>query len=245
MYEEHALVKSPPTEASLWRYMDLPKFISILEHHALFFVRSDKLGDPFEGSFSKLNKTLRPIIYKEQRLPEAELNKAFQFMKEFRRFTLINCWHESDIESEAMWRLYSRGRDGIVIRTSFGRLRDSLKCDESVYIGRVNYVDYRTNFTNERNLLAQYLDKRKSFEHEREVRAIMTPTPPGEEPLNLREDICDVGVNVDVDIDLLIQEVVIDARADDWFLELIRRIAITYGVDAPISRSLLAEPPTW
>lgn len=245
MYEEHALVKSPPTEAILWRYMDLPKFMSILENHALFFVRSDKLGDPFEGSFSKLNQALRPIIYKDMQLPEAELNKVFLFMKEFRGFTLINCWHESDIESEAMWRLYSRGHYGIAIRTSFGRLRDSLKCDESVYIGRVNYVDYSTNFTIEGNSLGPYLDKRKSFEHEREVRAIMTPELPGEGPLNLREDICDVGVNIDVDIHLLIHEVVIDSRADDWFLELIRRIAITYGVDASISRSLLAEPPSW
>ncbi|AKG54004.1 hypothetical protein DGWBC_1359 [Dehalogenimonas sp. WBC-2] len=33
---------------------------------ALFFIRSDKLGDTFEGSFSKANMMLRPQIYSGQ-----------------------------------------------------------------------------------------------------------------------------------------------------------------------------------
>ena len=38
-------------------------------------------------------------------------------MKSLIRFTLINCWHEHDVESEAMWRLYSSSGDGVAVRT--------------------------------------------------------------------------------------------------------------------------------
>lgn len=34
----------------LWRYMDLAKFLALLEDRALYFARADKLGDPFEGA---------------------------------------------------------------------------------------------------------------------------------------------------------------------------------------------------
>ena len=45
----------PPSDAILWRYMDFTKFVALLEMRALFFARSDKLNDPFEGSLPKRN----------------------------------------------------------------------------------------------------------------------------------------------------------------------------------------------
>lgn len=244
MYKEHALFDPPPTEATLWRYMDLSKFISLLEARALFFARADKLGDPFEGSYAKSNQALRPIIYKDQ-IPPERLAAMSSFYRESRRFTLINCWHENDSESEAMWRLYSREREGIAIKTTFQRLRDSFTTDETIFIGKVNYVDYQTHFTREDNTMGAYLDKRKSFEHEREVRAVVQNFPSRDGALDLSTDICDVGISFEIDIDLLVLEVVIDARADDWFLELIAAIAARYDLNAPVTRSVLAEEPSF
>ena len=43
------------TDASAWRYLDLPKYLSMLDSQALFFCRLDKLGDPFEGSLPRAN----------------------------------------------------------------------------------------------------------------------------------------------------------------------------------------------
>ena len=172
MYEEHPLFIPPPNEATLWRYLDLHKFIAMLETRALFFARADKLGDPFEGSYSRMNQALRPIIYEGQ-IPEQTLRDMSVFTKELRRFTLINCWHESGAESEAMWRLYSREQDGVAIKATFESLKDSFTGSDGVFIGRVSYVDYNTDFIREDNLLGSYLHKRKSFEHEREVRAMI------------------------------------------------------------------------
>ena len=51
-------IEIPPIETKLWRYMDFAKFVSLLESRALFFVRADKLDDPFEGALSEVNKAI-------------------------------------------------------------------------------------------------------------------------------------------------------------------------------------------
>ena len=53
MYEEHPACTSPPPNAILWRYMDFMKYVSLLDRKALFFGRVDKLGDPFEGFYTR------------------------------------------------------------------------------------------------------------------------------------------------------------------------------------------------
>lgn len=40
----------PAPDAKLWRYMDLAKFLSLLESCSLFFTRLDHFQDPFEGA---------------------------------------------------------------------------------------------------------------------------------------------------------------------------------------------------
>ena len=47
-------------------------------------------------------------------------------IKDLRRFTLVNCWHENQDESDAMWKLYSGVEDGIAIKTDFQSLSKSL-----------------------------------------------------------------------------------------------------------------------
>ena len=38
---------------SLWRYMNLSKFVWMLQKKALYFCRCDLLGDPYEGYYPK------------------------------------------------------------------------------------------------------------------------------------------------------------------------------------------------
>jgi hypothetical protein len=40
----------PEPEDSLWRYMDLPKFVSLLKERALYFPAAVLFKDPFEGA---------------------------------------------------------------------------------------------------------------------------------------------------------------------------------------------------
>lgn len=244
MYEEHPAFKSPPDDAVLWRYMDFTKFVSLLDNGALFFARADKLGDPFEGSYSRMNSEMRPKLYAGE-IPEDSLQGWVHFTKEVRRYTLISCWHESLHESAAMWRLYSGEKDGIAIKSLFGSFKKSFTTRENVSIGKVSYVDYERDFIPESNFLFPFLHKRKSFEHEREVRAIVLKIPSKDDTVDISQEFFDIGKYFEVDLSLLIQEVIVAPYAPEWFLELINSVAARYNLDAPVARSSLAVNPTW
>lgn len=41
------------TSTKVWRYMDLPKFVWLLQHQELFFPNLTMLSDPHEGASTK------------------------------------------------------------------------------------------------------------------------------------------------------------------------------------------------
>ncbi len=244
MYQEHSNFQPPEDAAILWRYMDFTKFVSLLETQSLFFARADKLGDPFEGAFSKVNVALRPTLY-EGKIPATALQQFAAFVKETRRFTTVNCWHEANHESAAMWKLYSRERDGIAVKTNFKSLSRSFTCNESIFIGKVNYVDYDRTFIPEASTFFPYLHKRHSFEHEREVRAMTQDLPSHDGKIDLSQKVDTTGTYYTVNLALLVQEVIVAPYADDWFLKLVQSVTSRYGLKTAATRSRLAEPPTW
>ena len=240
MYEEHPSFRPPPEEAVLWRYMDFTKFVSLLSTDALYFARADTLGDPFEGSLTKHNRDLRPLLLQSQGLGPDKLPVALQNieagLRQAPRYSLVNCWHENTYESEAMWRIYAREKDGIAIKTTFKRLRESFVCDEAIYIGTVTYADYENTYIAESDLFTPVLHKRKSFEHEREVRAIKGNfSPPG----------IPTGAYCKVDLEALIAEVIVAPQAPTWFSDLVNSVANKYELQAPIITSSLAVSPIW
>ena len=244
MYEENAFFNSPPMDAVLGRYLDFTRFLSLMDENALFFVRADKLGDPFEGSYSRMNINIRPELYRDQ-IPERALQQMGDFIRESRRFTLVNCWHWSTYESAAMWRLYSRESDGVAIRTDFKSLSESFLGEDKIFIGTVDYVDYDTAFIPENNIFSPYLHKRKSFEPEKEVRALTQEIPRRDGISDISQDLYVVGKYQPVDLSVLISEVVVAPFAEEWFLELVTSVAARYGLQAAVAKSSLAEEPVW
>ena len=253
MYKEHPLFEPPPSDAVLWRYMDFTKFVSLLDRRALFFCRADKLGDPFEGSYTKFNVEMRPTVYMDTDIPQHALQQLFHIAKESRRFTLLSCWHWGEHESAAMWGLYSGEHDGIAVKTDFEALTNCVTTNEDIFIGKVNYIDYNTTGIPEDNLLAPYVYKRKSFEHEREVRAIIqkipsmgsSDDPSADRNIDISQDLYDVGLYVPVDLSMLVHEVLVGRLAPDWFLELTTSVTALYGLKVPVKKSSLSGEPVW
>ncbi len=247
MYKEDQRFKAPLGDAVLWQYMSFTKFVSLLARNALFFARADKLGDPFEGALSPVNVALRPLLYKDE-VPEDKRNLIGDFMKDLRRFMLVNCWHENENESDAMWKLYSNIEDGIAIKTDFQSLSGSLRGPQEVYIGRINYVDYNTTFIPENDAFQPIMYKRKSFEHEREIRALMLELPPsGSEGFIVggQPSLYEVGAYHEVDTSVLIKEALVPPHAADWLTELVQATAETFKLEAPVRKSSLAVQPVW
>ena len=249
MYKEHETFNSPRPDVVLWRYMDLIKFVSILKEQTLFFTRADKLGDPFEGAWPNPSREALQKLFKRLTHLNHHRDTALQavrnYIKMLSRFTFINCWHKSDHESAAMWKLYTKDDNGIAIKTNFDSLAKSFISSEVIHIGKISYIDYDlADIFSDQWCFGAFLCKRKSYEHEREVRAIIQIPPTADEQAGdgkrivYPQDIC-------VDLSCLIKEVIVSPYAPNWHLELIKSVAACYKLAAPVVRSALADNPTW
>ena len=173
MYKKDPNLIIPNDNMTIWRYLDFTKFVSLLDKQALFFCGADKMDDPFEGSFTKTNVSERREAIEEKFLDIVSSN-----LKMLKEFVAVNCWHINRYESAAMWKLYLKSNEGIAIRSTFGRLRDSLKDEEhKIYIGKVQYIDYEKDKIPDDTSFSPFVHKRKSFEHEKELRAIIRELP--------------------------------------------------------------------
>lgn len=250
MYKElYAFEKPSDEDIKIWRYIDFTKFVSLLDKQALFFARADRLSDSFEGSYSKANIKLRPIMYKD--ISEDSFNEMQRqltsFSKEIRRFTIMNCWHMNDYESAAMWKLYLKTDEGVAIQSTFKRLTESFlnHAEHDVHIGTVKYIDYETEWLPEGSAFYPFLHKRKSFEHERELRAIIQKFPTKGDEIDLTQEIFDIGAYINVDLYTLIEKIFVSPTAPKWFNDVVKSIVNKYNLEKEVIQSSLAEGPVY
>ena len=184
MYEAEPGLQIPKNEKiRIWRYMDLGKFLNLLENSRLHFSRLDQMADPFEGLPStpvlEWPAMFRTLIDQGELPPDTSImldqsDQAHRRMIAFNRRTVYaNCWHMNQHESEAMWKLYA-GK-GIAIQSTFNRLCDSLSKEQEhrVSIGEVAYYDFSKDWVVGAAGFGGAFAKRLSFEHEREIRAVI------------------------------------------------------------------------
>ena len=256
MQLEDVSINPTVRNTTLWRYMSFTKFVSLLTKKSLFFARADKLRDPFEGSLPRQNISRLPQTNKGK--PEKQWRQIGPFIKILGQYTLVSCWHENEYESDAMWKLYSGAEDGIAIKTDLEALSGNLIGERCVPVKKVTYVDYDTSTINPMDTLAPFIHKRKGFEHENEVRALIVEAASGqpvagaasgfatlESILENPPEPYKVGTYQEVNIPKLIREVVVTPFAADWFVELVQTAAETLKLHAPVRRSSLSVKPMW
>lgn len=250
MYKEHPVFEKPDDEnIKIWRYLDFTKFVSLLDKQSLFFTRADRLPDPFEGSYSKVNIELRPVIYKD--IPKDSfdnMQRQFQiFSKEIRKFTIISSWHMNEYESAAMWKLYLKTHEGVAVQSTFRRLTESFHNyeEDDVFIGKVKYIDYQTEWLPEGNSFYPFLHKRKSFEHERELRAIIQKFPTKDDKIDLTQEIFDVGAYIAVDLEILLEKIFVSPTAPKWFTDVVNSIMSKYNLKKEVIQSSLTGGPVY
>lgn len=244
MYKEHPVFEKPDDEnIKIWRYLDFTKLVSQLDKQTLFFIRADKLSDPFEGSYSKANIKIRPRIYKD--IPKESQEKISHVYKEIKMSMFVNCWHINEGESAAMWKLYLKSDEGVAIQSTFKRLTESFNdyLEDEVHIGKVRYIDYENEWLPEGNLFYPFLHKRKSFEHEHELRAIILSI--GDEGIDLTRESSDLGMYIPVNLDILIEKIFVSPTAPKWFNDLIISIVAKYNLKKEVIQSSLANDPVY
>jgi len=168
----------------IWRYMNLERFIEVIEKNAVYFPSARKLinSDKFEGSISlgDLNKIVNvselkgsdiSILKKQWR--DTWMNKVFEALLDL---TFISCWHLSDFESYLMWKVYGNQK-AIAIRTTVGAIVSSLgryiiagaNYPEDLWYGQIRYIDFNSEETGS-EMLGRFFYKRREFSSEAEFR---------------------------------------------------------------------------
>jgi hypothetical protein len=247
--ESNHPVFSPPADPNvkIWRYMDLSKYVSLLENAALFFPRVDSMDDPYEGATSHANKCMRSAVYNGSIPPSVFAARTAHLLWE-RQWTFINCWHMNEHESDAMWRLYARTTDAVAIQSTYARLHKVLPC--GTQLGIVKYIDYNTDWMPEGNSFYPFMHKRKSFEHERELRALIQDTPLKPDPNGSAASVFDydhanqgAGRMVSVRLQELVETIYIAPTAQTWFRDIVKGVTAKYQIDLPVEQSALDQSP--
>lgn len=249
MYKENEHLTLPERNKKIWRYMDFTKFIDLLESENIFLTRSDKFNDKFEGTYPSSNKNLRNEVY--QKMDNRDLfmkaSKGAAILTEWSRaYTFINCWHLNEHESAGMWNLYLKSNEGIAIQSTIGSLVDSLKnTPEDIRIGSVKYIDYKKDWMPEDNVFYPFFHKRKSFEHEKEVRLmyINWPTDDSGHFDFQSTPQYNFGKSVKIDVNTLIEKIYISPEAPLWFGDLTRKLVKKYNLNKDVVQSELSEVP--
>jgi hypothetical protein len=147
-------------------------------------------------------------------------------------------------ESAAMWNQY--GVSGVAVQSTYERLRDAIVDTVPIRIGCVEYRDYSKDEMRDNHVLTPFLSKRKSFEHEKELRACIwrPPFKPGESKADWIETI-DRGCHIAVELPLLVERVFVAPASPAWFTRVVKSTVQRFGFDFPVLQSRLDESPVF
>jgi hypothetical protein len=143
--------------ASLWRYLDIAKYIDIITKDRIWFQRVSELRkvDPYESTPTKYDEEKRTRVVEAKTKDELRSIVAQYILSDFVPFIdnnpdkslkffqlllvtqnitdmnaythSISCWHENQGESDAMWALYAGRNAGIAIKSSVSRVLEAFK----------------------------------------------------------------------------------------------------------------------
>lgn len=245
MREDGIPIETPDNNQKIWRYIDFSKYVDLLTTSELYFARADKLEDPYDcSSMQFLGDTYKQLSSANPWGKE----RASQVNTFERLFVYLNCWHMNDVESAALWRLYSENKyETIAIQTTFEKLDSEIKLKwdrDGISISKVKYnpenagkpidgIPGARSFSGVSFGWECIIYKRPSFAHEKELRAIIFQRVD-----KLREGILrneahlekllkerDPYIRIKITPSALIEKVYVSPLAKDWFVELVKNVS--------------------
>lgn len=237
MFEEHPALEDPRNDSlKLWRYINLEKFVSMMNNSELYFCRADyfRKDDQFEGTFPKLeyNTSLQDIGKEETRILFETTSKN----------TFVSCWTLNENENFAMWKLSTNNIKDIAIQTDMGSFKHFFeKSGRPIIGGKIQYIDYEKdpyygrsehNY-NLPNAFRAYVHKRINYDYEKEYRAICTD--------NSDEDI--KGIKIKVTLDKLIHNIFLRPKTSIKNIELVKDCANSINKKIKVQESSFDSRP--
>ena len=195
------------------------------------------MGDPWEGA-----PTPASVRAREAR-GDAWASASPAYAKHYqqqRKQVHISCWNVAEVESAAMWSLYA-GK-GIALRTTYNRLVSSLDSEIECYAGVVRYVDFEETVFQDDNVYWPLVHKRRSFEHEQELRVLTRTWGSDEYTMPDGRPLADITYvppairPIPVNLQQLLTGVSVAPTAEAWFAALVAAVLSRYGLSQIPSR---------
>lgn len=217
------VIKKPDGNSKIWRYLDFPKFVSLLNEN-LFLAQSIYLPDKFEGFWPKTYPNMD------------------EYLKKLREYTCINCWQKNEVDSALMWEVYPKSNNGIAIQSTFDRLCECVGGEiNDLYAGEVDYSDKTLKL--ELGLTFEpFFKKRKYFKEDNEIRIIYQEIDVGTQKKS-NIDFVKHGIYIKVDLDKLIENIYISPNAEKWFSDLVQSVVDKYKLDRKVKKSPVGDIP--
>jgi hypothetical protein len=149
-----------PTEKYLWKFIDIYKFLNLIETRHLYFSPLNNFDDVYEycgkelAYFLQTNRRTANMDTKK-RNPNLESSsydqkkwdilQIVENIKKDRKNLFVNCFFAASSESIAMWNLYS-GIEGVAIRYSTDSLLE--------YISRYHKVNFKSDYFIEADMIS-------------------------------------------------------------------------------------------
>lgn len=241
---EPGFVVPEDESVTLWRYMDLPQFVSLLHSRTIYFCALPKLEDVFEGRMTKPSKLANQAATERTLAGRPKLEELRPWLlkgaETLRPTFAVNCWHMNEHQSAAMWGLHANS--GLAIRTTFRRLCDAFSpSKDDVFVGMVRYMDYSTEEMQAGAVFDIAMSKRLSYEHEREVRALVWSVR--NETIGGSVAGWGNGVLIPIDVNTLIEFVYINPADNSGILkDAVSAIVNRFGYGFPVEKSGLNDP---
>lgn len=235
MFKEDARFETPGDDEKIWRYMSFDKLELFIIEKLLYFCSIDTLkqDDPYEGSY------YGSVFLDEIGPPEAK--RLADLMNQCGPPMAVNCWHLSEYESMAMWRIYTKDGKGIAIQSTVGCLKNALSCvDEIVRIGKIQYtddlIDHPTDWTFDK--FSCVTTKRKCYDFEKELRAFVWEA--GDDKRTQ-----DGSVKLPVETEILIERIFLAPNSSDEIRTNVLRLLADNGIKKAVTTSPLLINPRY
>lgn len=260
--QEGYLIPDDPLTV-MWRYMDLEKFIQLLQQRSLFFPHYERLGDPWEGAprLANIKNSFRVVMgrmieaieaFPGGNVPREGTPEFWKVVEEIRESIPeyarilpnagVSCWHMNTSESAAMWDIYAGRKKGIAIKATLQSLENAFRPNGQIHLvsGAVKYVDFNREDEEIAARIEHFFLKWHYFSYESEVRILAVPSPDAESAIAENR----IGHAVPVDLNQLLHEIVIAPGQPHRTKGMIHDLLRIYGVqDANVERSTIDESP--
>ena len=147
---------------------------------------------------------------------ETAEERAERIINLWRNRTFVSCWNKSEHESNALWKIYCKDKDGVVIQTTYEKLK-AISGAYSLYP-----VTYQTPGINEKT--PTHFDlvtkKRPMFTYEEEVRIVHFDEN--------NEESDRKGIALEFDFENLIESVVVHPEANQSVFDSVQKLVNSY-----------------